>query len=89
MMIHIPDGRPGGIEEIVVISVPAREGAPRTVLTGLADPAAMRDTAPASAVGAYLMAAASGDTDRVAGPVARTESVKVTRLRVVLAAGDF
>lgn len=76
---------PGGLEQIIVIAVPARDGAPRTVLTGLADPAASRDVAQGSTVGDWLMAAADPDAqERKIGPGGKAEPVKVTRIRVRL-----
>ncbi len=44
MLIQNPAGLPG-VEEIIVISSSARDGAPRTDLTALADPAQTRDMA--------------------------------------------
>jgi uncharacterized caspase-like protein len=46
LLIQNPDGLPG-LEEIIVISSPARDGAPRTDLSALADPAQTRDMAQA------------------------------------------
>jgi hypothetical protein len=44
MLIQNPQGHPG-VEEIIVISTPARDGAPRTDLSALADPVQTRDMA--------------------------------------------
>lgn len=58
-----PDGRTrAGVEEIVVISTPARDGAPRTELTALADPMQTRDLpSGGGALQAYLGAAMSAE----------------------------
>ena len=81
------DGLDRGIEEIVVIAVPARDGAPRTVLTGLADSGASRDAAAATDTAAWLLAAADPQarTREFRPPGnggAKTEPVRVTRIRV-------
>jgi hypothetical protein len=84
-----PDGR-AGVEQIVVIAVPARDGAPRTVLTRLADDGTSRaaDAGAASPTEVWLAGAAGPDgTSRAAGLPGPTEKIKVTRLRVQLAAG--
>jgi hypothetical protein len=76
---------PVGVEQVVVIAVPARDGAPRTVLTGLADPAAARDLKAGSDVGDWLMAAADPEgQSRKIGPGGKAEPVKVTRIRLRL-----
>ncbi len=77
-----------GLEQIVVIAVPARDGAPRTVLTGLADAAAGRGgDAPPTA--GWLMAAADPEaTARAFERPGRIQPVKVTRLRVRLNTGE-
>ncbi|MCR8724199.1 caspase family protein [Frigidibacter sp. ROC022] len=82
-------GLPGGVEQIIVIAVPARDGAPRTVLTGLADAGQMREVgaAPGSATEDWLLAAADPEgQSRAVGPGAKPDPVKVTRIRVVLTA---
>jgi hypothetical protein len=79
----------GGLERILVIAVPARDGAPRSVLTGLADAAAERDAGAAAPTEAWLMAAADPEATPRAWPRGqRTEPVSVTRFRLQLKNGD-
>ncbi len=54
-----PDGTPrAGVEELIVISTPARDGEPRTELTALADPVQTRDlSGTGGALQSYLGAA--------------------------------
>ncbi|WP_319824617.1 caspase family protein [Thalassovita sp.] len=66
MLIQNPPGPAGrtraGVEEIVVISAPAQDGAPRTELTALADPVLTRDlSASGGALQAWLGAALTPD----------------------------
>ena len=66
LLIQNPAGADGrgraGIEELIVISTPARDGAPRTELTALADPIQTRDLpATGGALQAYLGAALAPD----------------------------
>lgn len=61
MLIQNPDGKPG-VEEIIVISSPARDGAPRTDLSALVDPAQTRDMAQGGgALATYFSRALSPD----------------------------
>jgi hypothetical protein len=79
-------GGAAGIEEIFVIAVPARDGAPRTVLTRLSDAGPSRAAGAGSATETWLAAAAAPDgATRAAGLPGKTEPIKVTRLRVRLA----
>jgi len=70
LLIQNPPGADGtvraGLEELIVISTPAREGAPRTELTALADPVQTRDLgAEGGALETYLSTAmAPEDTSR-------------------------
>lgn len=70
LLIQNPAGDKGqtraGIEEVIVISTPARDGAPRTELTALADPVQTRDLpATGGALQAYLgVALAPDETSR-------------------------
>lgn len=62
LLIQNPPGpngtRRGGIEELIVISAPARDGSPRTDLSALADPVQTRDLAAVGgALQSYLGAA--------------------------------
>ena len=84
LQIRDPDALARGVEEIIVIAVPARAGAPRTVLTALADPAAGRAT-DMPTLTAWLMAAADPDQTRWAGAGGKIDPINVTRLRVTLA----
>ena len=79
---------PVGTEEIVIISVPARDGAPRTVLTGLAEPETARALTTSEPAAAWLAAAMETDgQSRSFRPGAKPDPIKVTRLRVRLADG--
>src|SRR5690606_14593016 len=73
-----------GAEEILVIAVPARDGAMRTVLTGLGHGGTNRTAGIASPVEAWLSAAANPDGPSRALPGASVEPIKVIRLRVLL-----
>lgn len=80
-------GPPGGVEQIIVIAVPARDGAPRTVLTGLADGGSTRNVGEGagSPTEDWLLAAADPEgQSRAVGSGAVPDPVKVTRIRVVL-----
>ncbi|WP_102109466.1 caspase family protein [Oceaniglobus roseus] len=85
--IHLPDNRPGR-EEIVVIAVPARPGAPRTVLTALADPAVTRAGPDAPLLEQYLRAALEpGSHGRAFGATGDLGQLGVTRVPLVLSPG--
>ncbi|WP_160381959.1 caspase family protein [Pseudooceanicola pacificus] len=86
LQITNPSDLPGS-EELIVLSAPAVQGAPRTVLTALADPVQMRAAAPESGpLAQYLMAAADPSAQQrnlpMPGAVPRLE---VTRFRISLA----
>jgi hypothetical protein len=84
MRIENPDNL-AGAEEIVVIAVPARDGAMRTVLTGLADPGQSRTAGAVSLVQDYLMSVADpGAGSRAVSPTGKLDPIKVIRLDVVL-----
>jgi len=85
LIINRPDVP--GQEEIVVLAAPAAQGAPRTVLTALADPAQMRAMASeASALGEWLFAAADPETTiRNFSFGGALPSLEVTRFRITLA----
>ncbi|MGH1356155.1 MAG: caspase family protein [Thalassovita sp.] len=65
LLIQNPNGA-AGIEEIIVISSPARDGAPRTDLSALADPAQTRDMAQGGGAlqGYFSRALSPEDTSR-------------------------
>lgn len=69
-----------GREELIVIAVPAEPGAPRTDLTGLADPAPARGAATNPAAGYLLTAADSGASARGFNLMAPVDPVEVTRI---------
>lgn len=85
LQISNPGGHPG-LEELIVLAAPAVDGAPRTVLTGLADPAQMRATgAPGTALSDYLAAAADpAATSRNLTLPGAVPALGVTRYRVRL-----
>ncbi|OWU86634.1 hypothetical protein ATO6_07605 [Oceanicola sp. 22II-s10i] len=87
MLIQNPGDTPGQ-EELVVLAAPAVQGAPRTVLTALADPVQMRamDTPDTPALGQWLMAAADPETkSRNFSFGGALPSLEVTRFRITLA----
>jgi hypothetical protein len=87
MRIENPDNL-AGAEEIVVIAVPARDGAMRTVLSGLADPGQGRAAGAASPVQDYLLSAADpAATQRALSFSGKLDPIKVIRLDVILTPG--
>jgi hypothetical protein len=87
MRIENPDNL-AGAEEIVVIAVPARDGAMRTVLSGLADPGQGRAAGAASPVQDYLLSAADPvATQRALSFSGNLDPIKVIRLDVILTPG--
>jgi hypothetical protein len=91
LLIQNPDGRPG-VEEIIVISSPARDGAPRTDLSALADPAQTRDMAQGGgALQEYFSRALSPEESSRALPMGSDEGLPkldVTRYTVHLQAEE-
>lgn len=84
LLVQNPEGL-AGIEEILVIAVPAREGAPRTVLTGLAGGGVSRTAGIAPPVEQWLSAAVEAEGgSRTLSLSGKPDPVKVTRLRVAL-----
>jgi len=70
-----------GREELIVIGVPAEPGAPRTVLTALADPAPSRAAGGGSPAAEYLLTAADpGRVGRGFSLLAPVDPVQVTRV---------
>jgi len=88
LMIDNPQGA-AGTEEIVVLAAPARQGAPRTVLTALADPVRMRAFGPsAPPLAEWLFAAADPEAStRNFSFGGALPSLEVTRLRIALVPG--
>lgn len=87
MLVQNPSDQLGR-EEIIVLSMPAQEGSPRVVLTGLADPAQTRAMGQDSAMGNWLSAAiepeAGARSFAFGGP--KLPELKVHRFRVELMA---
>ncbi len=82
--IRLPDGRPG-LEEIIVIAVPATPSGPRMVLSGLADPVATRAAPGGSALHRFLWAASDPTTQgRSFGAAGGMVAPTLTRLRLTL-----
>lgn len=85
MLVQNPSGQLGR-EEIIVLSMPAQEGTPRVVLTGLADRAQTRAMGQESALGNWLGAAlepeAGARNFTFGGP--KLPQLKVHRFRVDL-----
>ena len=77
-----------GSEEVIVISVPAEDGAARTVLTALADPVATRAADPTSKqpLQNFLEAATDPDSSSRGFTLGGAMSpLKITRVRLKLA----
>lgn len=85
LQISNPSGL-SGQEELVILAAPAIQGAPRTVLTALADPVQMRAMpADTPALGQWLMAAADPETkSRAFSFGGALPSLEVTRFRITL-----
>ena len=87
MLIQNPSQR-GGAEEIIVLSVPARDGAPRTVLTALADPETARDLTSGDALSGWLGAALTPDeSSRNFSFSGAIPALEITRHRINLHGG--
>ena len=84
MEIRTPDGLPGQ-EELIVLSVPAQPGSARTVLAGLADPAATRAGPGAPALQQFLELAADPTANtRNFGFTGAVAPLNITRTRLHL-----
>ncbi|WP_175545243.1 caspase family protein [Thalassovita taeanensis] len=87
MLIQNPSQRRGA-EEIIVLSVPARDGAPRTVLTALADPETARDLTSGDALSGWLGAALTPDeSSRNFSFSGAIPALEITRHRISLHGG--
>lgn len=69
-----------GVEELIIIAVPAKAGAARTVLTALADPAPSRAVGSSPVAGFLLTAADPGASARSFKLRAPLDPVEVTRM---------
>lgn len=88
LLIQNPKGR-HGLEEVLVLSVPAKPNSPRTVLTALADPAPTRDI-PGGTPGAasWLLQASLPDAaTRALSLPGQMSALEVTRFSVKLEPG--